>query len=271
MQARSQRTRQRLVHAGAEMFNLYGYAHATLEQIAGVAGMTKGALYFHFASKDGLAEAVQEQGRAMLREFVGEHQEAGVPPVQVLIDMTHWLARMLQDDLVIRASFRITNECTGRESPGADFHEVWISEVLRLLGQAREAGALQDRGAENGPETLLSAMVCGIGVLAGTAVRFPRLSDQVPALWAPLLTALVPPGDIARYRTHPPAVAENARPPAATTETVGPPATTVETVRLSATIAKSVRAPAAVTGGVRASAVAAGSPGRATRVLTPEH
>lgn len=207
MQARSQRTRQRLVHAGAEMFNRKGYANATLGQIAGAAGMTKGALYFHFASKDGLADAVQERGRALLHDFVRRHWEAGVPPVQVLIDMTHWLARTLHDDPVIRASFRITNECTGRQPPVTDFHQAWITEVLRLLGQARAAGALLDRAGPDGPEALLSATVCGIGVLAGTGMAYPELSRRVAALWQPLLSALVPPDDVARYRTRPPAVA----------------------------------------------------------------
>ncbi|MFJ1641681.1 ScbR family autoregulator-binding transcription factor [Streptomyces sp. NPDC088256] len=207
MQARSQRTRRRLVHAGAEMFDRNGYAHATLGQIAGAAGMTKGALYFHFASKDGLADAVQERGSAMLRDFIREHRDAGVPPVQVLIDMTHWLALTLHDDPVIRASFRITNECTGRQPPVTDFHQAWIAEVLRLLGQARDAGALQDRETGNGPGALLSATVCGIGVLADTGMPYPQLSDRVAALWKPLLSALVPSGDIGNYRTHPPVAA----------------------------------------------------------------
>ncbi|MFB6942719.1 ScbR family autoregulator-binding transcription factor [Streptomyces sp. NPDC056305] len=215
MQARSQRTRQRLVHAGAEMFKRNGYANATLGQIAGAAGMTKGALYFHFVSKDALADAVQERGRAMVQDFIRGHQEAGVPPVQVLIDMTHWLARTFHDDPVIRAGFRITNERTGRQPPVADFHQTWITEVLRLLCQAREAGALQDRETDNGPETLLSATVCGIGVLAGTGMPYPQLSDRVTALWKPLLSALVPPDDIADYRTHPPAAARSTHPPAA--------------------------------------------------------
>ncbi|MFG2601675.1 ScbR family autoregulator-binding transcription factor [Streptomyces sp. NPDC048462] len=210
MQARSQRTRQRLVHAGAEMFNRNGYANATLGQIAVAAGMTKGALYFHFSSKDGLADAVQERGRAMLQGFVTERWEAGVPPVQMLIDMTHWLARTLHDDPVIRASFRITNECAGRQPPVTDFHQDWITEVLRLLDQAREAGALRARATGNGPATLLSATVCGIGVLAGTGMPFPLLSDRVAALWEPLLSALVPPEDVADYRTSPPVPAASA-------------------------------------------------------------
>ncbi|MFJ8313289.1 MULTISPECIES: ScbR family autoregulator-binding transcription factor [unclassified Streptomyces] len=206
MQARSQRTRRRLVHAGAQTFDRNGFAQATLLQIARAAGMTKGALYFHFGSKDAVAEAVQEQGRALLRDFVQDQWERGVPPVQALIDMTHWLARSLHGDPVIRASFRITNEFTGRPSPVSDFHQEWITEVLRLTGPALAEGEVLDRGPGDGPETLLSAAVCGIVTLAGTGVPFPELSRKVGALWDFLLPALVPPGHVARYRTDAPAL-----------------------------------------------------------------
>ncbi|QIP88254.1 TetR/AcrR family transcriptional regulator [Streptomyces sp. Tu 2975] len=114
MQARSERTRRRLVLAGAQMFDRYGYASATLGQIAGAAGMTKGALYFHFASKEGLADAVQERGRQLLCDFLQQQWEAGAAPLQSLIDLTHWLADALYQDPVVRAGLRITNERAGR-------------------------------------------------------------------------------------------------------------------------------------------------------------
>ncbi|MGC9542892.1 TetR family transcriptional regulator [Streptomyces sp. UG1] len=57
VQERSEKTRHRLMRAGAELFDLKGYANATLVGIARAAGVTKGALYFHLASKEDLAEA----------------------------------------------------------------------------------------------------------------------------------------------------------------------------------------------------------------------
>lgn len=202
MQARSERTRRRLVRAGAQMFNRSGYASATLGQIAEAAGMTKGALYFHFASKDGLADAVQEQGHAVLRAFVREQRRADVPPVQSLIDITHWLAWTLHDDPVVRASFRITNECTWRRPAVTDFHQAWINEVLRLIDRAREAGELRDHTSVDGPETLLSAAVCGVAVLSGNGVPYPELRRRVGALWDSLLSALVPQEHVGRYDVH---------------------------------------------------------------------
>ncbi|MFF3292034.1 ScbR family autoregulator-binding transcription factor [Streptomyces sp. NPDC003023] len=205
MQARSERTRRELVRAGALMFDRHGFTQATLGQIAGAAGVTKGALYFHFASKDALADAVQEHGRQVLGDFLQEQWQAGAAPVQTLIDLTHWLARMLHEDPVLRAGLRIANECAGRRPPVADVHRAWITEVLRLLGQARAAGALNEDMPPEGCETLLSAVVCGIGVLAGATTPHSGLADQVAQLWQPLLTALVPPGHITRYRVWPPA------------------------------------------------------------------
>ncbi|MFD8122982.1 ScbR family autoregulator-binding transcription factor [Streptomyces albidoflavus] len=206
MQARSEQTRLRLVRAGAEMFDRNGYAKATLEQITAAAGMTKGALYFHFASKDGLAEAVQARGRSMLREFVEEQLNTGVSPVQALVDLTHWLARTLYEDPVVRAGFRIAAERVGPQPPAADIGRAWTEEIRLLLARAHEAGELRTgrtRGAE-GPETLLTATVRGIEALSGTGMSGRELRRRVEALWEPLLSALVPPGEEARYRTGPP-------------------------------------------------------------------
>jgi AcrR family transcriptional regulator len=60
------------------MFERDGSAQVTLGQITASAGMTKGARYFHSASKDGLADAAQERGRALLCDFVQGQRERGV-------------------------------------------------------------------------------------------------------------------------------------------------------------------------------------------------
>jgi len=60
-------TRRRLIDAAIERFATDG-PEASFDQVAADAGVTKGALYHHFASKDGLIEAVY-------RETVRRHSE----------------------------------------------------------------------------------------------------------------------------------------------------------------------------------------------------
>ncbi|MGW0752568.1 ScbR family autoregulator-binding transcription factor [Streptomyces sp. NPDC002587] len=215
MQERSERTRRRLVHAGAEMFHRNGYANATLGEIASAAGVTKGALYFHFASKDELAEAVQQRGCALLDDCVRLLREAGVSPLQALIDTTHWLTRTLYEDPAIPASFRITKECgpgprgpVGARPAVVDFHGMWISAVSTLLRSARDAGEVpaSGRGWESA-EALVAAVACGIEVMSGTGMSHGELQRKVEALWDLLLPSLVAGDGVREYRTEARAVA----------------------------------------------------------------
>ncbi|WP_372352400.1 ScbR family autoregulator-binding transcription factor [Streptomyces sp. KL116D] len=203
MQARSERTRDNLIQAGARMFAEHGYASATLGRIVAVTGVTKGALYFHFASKDELADAVQQEGGARLVGFLRSQEDAGTPPVQVLIDMTHWLARALREDPLVGAGLRITHECVDRVPPVTDFYRVWNREVLRLLRRAGEAGDLRAAGRSEGAATLLWATVCWLAAVAKT-LSADELARRLAASWDLLLTLLVPPDEAVWYRTQAP-------------------------------------------------------------------
>ena len=67
-QARSETTRQKLLDAAIDLFSEVGYAAAGLGEIIERAGMTKGALYHHFDSKEALATAIIEQGTNLTRD-----------------------------------------------------------------------------------------------------------------------------------------------------------------------------------------------------------
>jgi TetR/AcrR family acrAB operon transcriptional repressor len=54
-------TRQQILYAGLEIFSSKGFAVATLEEIAAQAGVTRGAVYWHFDGKAGLYSALVEE------------------------------------------------------------------------------------------------------------------------------------------------------------------------------------------------------------------
>jgi AcrR family transcriptional regulator len=57
----SERTRERLLQAASREIYRSGFQSARLETILAVAGVTKGALYYHFKSKEALGYAVVEE------------------------------------------------------------------------------------------------------------------------------------------------------------------------------------------------------------------
>ncbi|MFD4660749.1 ScbR family autoregulator-binding transcription factor [Kitasatospora sp. NPDC058444] len=222
VQERSERTRGRLVAAGAALFDRRGYAGATLGEIAAAAGVTKGALYFHFASKEELAREVFWQAEGSLRSVCAELRAAS-SPLQGLIDAGYWLVDALGADPVIRAAFRLGREDTGWQTTSATagpavadagqpafadmrgFHGVWAGLVRDLLAGARRAGELRDRSGGLGAETLLVTAACGLEVVFADGCPAEERSRRVGALWDWLLPCLVPPGTAAGYRTGPPA------------------------------------------------------------------
>ncbi|MEV7184551.1 ScbR family autoregulator-binding transcription factor [Kitasatospora sp. NPDC093102] len=228
VQERSERTRGRLVEAGAALFDRRGYAGATLGEIASTAGVTKGALYFHFASKEELARAVSARAERSLRSACVELRASS--PLQGLIDAGYWLVDALGADPVIRAAFRLGREDAGWQaspttagpttasssaagpttagSAFADlrgFHSVWAGVVRDLLAGARRAGELRDRSGGLGPETLVVTAACGLEVVFADGCPADERARRVGALWDWLLPCLVPPGTAGGYRTRPPA------------------------------------------------------------------
>src|SRR5580704_8226833 len=68
--ARSARTRGALIEAARALFATKGFAATGRDEIAEQAGVTRGALYHHFASKTELAAAVVEELEGELVERV---------------------------------------------------------------------------------------------------------------------------------------------------------------------------------------------------------
>jgi TetR/AcrR family transcriptional regulator, acrAB operon repressor len=74
-------TRQALLRAALPVFGARGYAAATLDEIATCAGVTRGALYHHFAGKPELFLLVLEEGWAEAMAPLNARLEGDAPPL----------------------------------------------------------------------------------------------------------------------------------------------------------------------------------------------
>ena len=59
--SRADRTRQRILAAASQCFAAAGFGKTTVEEIAAVAGVSKGIVYRHFRAKEGILEALLER------------------------------------------------------------------------------------------------------------------------------------------------------------------------------------------------------------------
>lgn len=195
---------RKLVGSAAVQFDRKGYAHATLEDVSRTAGVTKGALYFHFSSKDELADAVQARGVEMLADLIDELRAQGQPSLQALIDATHVLARWIREEPTVRASFRITRELVGRTPPTVDFHLAWVAAAWNLLRLAGDEKDLRPDIAESSAEMLIAAVTFAVEGVSWTGMSYAEASQRLTGMWDLVLPTLVPEERVTKFRTSAP-------------------------------------------------------------------
>src|SRR3984957_7098085 len=105
-QVRSEVTRRKILDAAIDVFGDVGYAAAGWSTIIERTGMTKGALYHHFDSKESLASAIIEEGSDVILYAFGNVCGASSPAFENMIQGT----------------FRIASVPSCEKTPGADQH-----------------------------------------------------------------------------------------------------------------------------------------------------
>jgi AcrR family transcriptional regulator len=82
---KSERTRQRILDAAATVFREHGYSNARLSDIAALAGMQTGSLYYHFDSREHLVAEILRLGIETSWHHVREAVDA-LPPGATALD-----------------------------------------------------------------------------------------------------------------------------------------------------------------------------------------
>jgi AcrR family transcriptional regulator len=140
-QARALATRGAILAAAAEEFAAASYHQASLSRILDRSGVTKGALYFHFVSKESIALAVVDEMEVICRAMVERCIALGLDPLRTAAQV----ARAVLDEFdgpVLRAGQRLCSEgFSGPHRPGWPYR-FWQDVFADLFGRAAAAGLL---------------------------------------------------------------------------------------------------------------------------------
>ncbi|MET9835262.1 ScbR family autoregulator-binding transcription factor [Streptomyces sp. NPDC006385] len=196
-QERAIQTREAIIRAAAEVFDEYGFAGASISRILQRAGVTAGALYFHFGSKEGLAKAVMS---AQPDTIVPLLQSQGL---QRLVDITLIWARQLQADPLLRAGVRLTGEQDSFGLRDSSPYQEWSQIMEDCLRVAQEKGELQ-AGVEPWELAELVVEACtGMQMYAAAKSGRADLLDRVVRMWRLLLPGVAVPAVISRTELDP--------------------------------------------------------------------
>ncbi|SNX88258.1 TetR family transcriptional regulator [Streptomyces sp. TLI_55] len=193
-QDRAIRTRGAILTAAAKVFEEHGYQAATISEILSTAGVTKGALYFHFNSKEELAFGVLD----------AQHIQFAIPSrpckLQELVDAAMLHAYRLQTDPMVRASVRLAMDqtATGLDRTGPFLR--WSGITRELLAQAQAQGELLPQVVPDNSSDVFVGSFAGIQSMSQVLSGYQDLTGRVSELMRHLLPALAQPSVIASLR-----------------------------------------------------------------------
>jgi AcrR family transcriptional regulator len=194
-QERAIRTRQAILTAAAEVFDEVDVLQRS--------GVTKGALYFHFASKEELAQAVLAA------------QVTSLPPVpqqdlklQESLDQALLLAYLLKKgtgDPIVQGSVRLTVD---QGSPKDHLNrrvpmQAWTEHTQALFEEAKRRGEILPHADVAALAKLFVAGFTGVQVYSRIMTEREDLAERVADLYRHLMPSVAVPGVLVRLDFSP--------------------------------------------------------------------
>jgi AcrR family transcriptional regulator len=161
-QVRSEVTRRKILDAAIDVFGEVGYAAAGWGTIIERTGMTKGALYHHFDSKDSLASAIIEEGSETLVVAFRNVCGSSSPALENMIHGTFAVTTVLNTDKITRAAEQLTAALSGFNKAAGHF---CASLVDLMTAEARRAADEGDLREDLDPAAVSGSI---IGAMFGT-------------------------------------------------------------------------------------------------------
>lgn len=192
---RTEATRGQLIAAARKLFTEKSYAETSTPEIVASAGVTRGALYHHFADKQALFRAVVEHeagevaqeierafgpdpmsARSALLAGSDAYFEAMRTPGRtrlLLLDGPAVLGRVVLDEIDSRHGNRTLRDALSAMMDAGEMQKLPLDELTELLGAAFDRAALAiETGAPAGPyKESLSMLIDGLATASPSRSR----------------------------------------------------------------------------------------------------
>ncbi|TSD39664.1 TetR/AcrR family transcriptional regulator [Rhodococcus sp. KBS0724] len=191
-QARAVRTREAIVSVAAQHFDTDGYGASSINAILATGAFTKGAIYFHFPSKEAIAGSLIADWNRTVNESISEATATGPSTTagEKLTAIFTSLAHQIAENTNLRAGMKLTLEPT--IDNGAAF-AYWVDAISDIIETALTEGELTDTPTTHRLAWNLCAGTIGAANASATLREDIDLATRIEdAVTAQLRNALTP-------------------------------------------------------------------------------
>jgi AcrR family transcriptional regulator len=189
-QTRSEVTRRKIIDAAVELFNDVGYSNAGLGDIIERAGMTKGALYHHFNSKEALAVAIINEGSDILLKTFQGISRSSAPALESMIHGVFVAVNLGNTDKLVRMGAVLLRIFAKFSEASTVNYGVWLAEMGEQARRAQAEGDLRDDIDAQAAGEFIVSTVLGAELISNAVSGGEDLMERVTRTWEFLLPAV---------------------------------------------------------------------------------
>ena len=167
--SQSEETRQRILDAAETVFIDIGVSKASLERIAAEAGVTRGAIYWHFANKQELLTAIFARVYDLHVAILARSFEDAADPLQVVLDWALNVIELFGTDEHTRMVYKIIvtrceylSEMQEAFTVQRSMHDTMVENFRRAFERAEKAGLLAEGWTAATASTTLHCFMSGL-------------------------------------------------------------------------------------------------------------
>ncbi|MET0704695.1 MAG: TetR family transcriptional regulator [Mycobacterium sp.] len=160
--AKADSAREQILRAAARQFAHRPYSMVSLDDILHEAEVTKGAMYFHFRSKNALAVTLIDMQTQLMRDAINELLARKLSGLETLIDISYYLTLQEIEHDLAKASLHLLEAIGRSDDLQSKRLAEWITGFTAIADRAGEEGDLLDTVDPAHVSRLLVALYAGI-------------------------------------------------------------------------------------------------------------
>jgi len=195
-------TRAKILEAAFYAFFRQGFTATSLDAILAETGVTKGALYHHFANKDELGFAVIDEviGEYIRRTWIRPLNDTSDPVGTLIGTIEHNRANMQAEAAKLGCPLNsLTQEMAARNDAfrvhAAALYEEWRVAIANAFRRGREIGTVRDDVDGEAAATFIIAVHQGLSGTMKSSGGTDRLDSALP-VFLTFLKSLRPTSDV---------------------------------------------------------------------------
>lgn len=143
LQARAEATRRKIIETAVELFGQIGYGETGLADVLQRAGVSKGAFYYHFDSKEAVATAIINEFNNRTVTAVEENFDAAAPTLDGIITSTFAVQGLMHRDPTTQIGQKLSQALNQVSSAGSRVYAGWTVAFVEMAGGVARAGGLR--------------------------------------------------------------------------------------------------------------------------------